>query len=112
MGENRGQNARTLFYLDGKRLRLQRPLDRDPNDLSSVIFQVMPTTINVRIKRLPLIMRRLEIILVFFLGHMYCFIDWEAKNNSSCGNNIRHKRQPTKICWHTIPSYSSGGKKC
>ena len=43
VGENRRQNANTLFYLDGKRLRLQRPLDRDENDLSSVIFQVVST---------------------------------------------------------------------
>ena len=32
--------AEEMFYLDGKTLRLLRPLDRDENDLSSVIFQV------------------------------------------------------------------------
>jgi hypothetical protein len=28
------------FVLDGKRLRLVRPLDRDPKDLASIVFQV------------------------------------------------------------------------
>ena len=32
--------AEDIFYLEGKSLKLRRPLDRDANDLSSIIFQV------------------------------------------------------------------------
>ena len=32
--------AEDIFYLEGKKLKLRRPLDRDENDLSSLIFQV------------------------------------------------------------------------
>ena len=30
------------FVLDGKRLRLTKPLDRDAKDLASIVFQVGP----------------------------------------------------------------------
>ena len=33
--------AEDIFYLEGKNLKLRRPLDRDENDLSSIIFQVL-----------------------------------------------------------------------
>ena len=33
--------AEDIFYLEGKSLKLRRPLDRDENDLSSIIFQVL-----------------------------------------------------------------------
>ena len=33
--------AEDIFYLEGKSLKLRRPLDRDENDLSSMIFQVL-----------------------------------------------------------------------
>ena len=32
--------AEDIFSLEGKSLKLRRPLDRDANDLSSIIFQV------------------------------------------------------------------------
>ena len=34
------ERAEDIFYLEGKSLKLRRPLDRDANDLSSIIFQV------------------------------------------------------------------------
>ena len=33
-------SSRDMFALDGKRIRLLKPLDRDENDISSIMFQV------------------------------------------------------------------------
>ena len=57
-----GDGKERLFRLDGKRLKLVQPLDRDPEDLSSVTFQVTCTDLNTgRRRTIPVVVAILDL---------------------------------------------------
>ncbi len=61
-GRRGGEEENDFFYLEGKSLRLKRPLDRDEKDLSSLMIQVR------RYSR-----KNVLLLLLLLLPLLFCF---------------------------------------